>query len=529
MIEYMDGPVARRWFLSALAALAAARASLDALNLFPVPDADTGSNVVRTLAAGARAAQELPDDAGLGELAAAVAEGSLWGARGNSGVILAQSLQSIAQTFEGFDKAGPDDMIRAFDAVASAATAAVAEPVEGTIITVAREIAAATVNLPAGTGLRSVLATALEAAYAATSATTDQLPALAGTGKVDAGAVCLVLLVEALARELGVPTTPHDEWFPDPAEAPTEESIPGYEVMYLLRADHREAAALRRHLSSVGEAVVVVRGAGDLWHVHVHLPHPQDALAEGSMSQVCVRRLDAPRRRIGVVAATTAPGLLEPLAEAGAVAVLGAGARTIARAVVDTGARDVVVLPCSDESAAAAAAASRDDGVVAEDVEVRVAGTHSNLAVYDAATVLTQRAEEYALEETVEHLHEVLATSWHVTCGTDAGELLAAAEALAAGFRADSPAAADTASGVGGAPTAAASTTPGAASTAAAPARTATAGGRIELLTVLAGGRPPATAAAQRLVALVRGRVPDVEAYVIEGGQAEAPLEAMAQ
>ena len=483
----MDAPTARRWFLSALAALAAARASLDALNLFPVPDADTGSNVVRTLAAGARAAQELPDDASLGALAAAVAEGSLWGARGNSGVILAQSLQSIAQTFDGLEVAGADDMIRAFDAVASAATSAVAEPVEGTIITVAREIAAATVHLPAGTGLRTVVATALEAAYAATDATTDQLPALEGTGKVDAGAVCLVLLVEALARELGVPTTPHDEWFPDPADGPVEENIAGYEVMYLLRADHRTASALRRHLTTVGEAVVVVRGAGDLWHVHVHLAHPEDALAEGAMSQVCVRRLDAPRRRIGVVATTTAPGLLEPLAEAGAVAVLGAGARTIARAIVDTGSRDVVVLPCSPESAEFAERASRDDGVVAEDVEVRVARTVSNLAVYDGATVLTQRAEEYALDETVERLHDVLETARHLTCGTETSDLLAAAEAL-----------------VRGVPV-------------------------IELLTVLVGGRPPATAAAQRLVSLVRAGVPALEAYVIEGGQQDSELEAMAQ
>ncbi len=497
MIEHMDAPLARRWFLSALAALASARASLDALNLFPVPDADTGSNVVRTLAAGARAAQELPEDATLGELADAVAEGSLWGARGNSGVILAQSLQAIAQTFRGLEEAGPDHLIRAFDAVASAALSAVAEPVEGTIITVAREIANATVDLPPGTGIRDVVSAALTAAYAATDATTDQLPALEGTGKVDAGAVCLVLLVESLARELGVPTTPHDEWFPDPADAPEEEDIAGYEVMYLVRATPHEAVRLRRHLTGVGEAVVVVRGAGDLWHVHVHLPHPADALTDAPMSQVCVRRLDAPRGRIGVVATTTAPGLLEPLAEAGAVAVLKAGARTIARAIVDTGSRDVVVLPCSPTSAVAAATAGRDDAVVSEDIEVRVAPTANNLAVYDAATVLTQRSDQVGLDETLIRLQEVLDTARHASCGTEPAELLAATEWLLYGGR--------TVGQEGRATT------------------------EVELLTVLAGGRPSATAAAQRLVALARARAPQIEAYVIEGSQSEPKLEAMAQ
>ncbi|MDO5494354.1 MAG: DAK2 domain-containing protein [bacterium] len=485
MIEHLDAPLARRWFLAALAELAAARASLDALNLFPVPDADTGSNVVRTLAAGARAAQELPDDASLGDLAGAVAEGALWGARGNSGVILAQSLQSIAQTFRGLTEAGADDLIRAFDALASAANSAVAEPVEGTIITVAREIAAATVHLPAGAGVRQVVAAALAAAYAATQATTDQLPALRGTGKVDAGAVCLVLLVESLARELGVPTTPHEEWFPDPGEAPVEEEIAGYEVMYLLHADPREAHSLRRHLTTVGEAVVVVRGAGDLWHVHVHLPHPEEALSRSRMSQVVVRRLDSPRRTIGVVATTTAPGLLEPLAEAGAVAVLGAGPRTIARAIVDTGSRDVVVLPCSPQSAHAAGAAAADEAVLAEDVEVAVAATATNLAVYDAATLLTQRAEELGLAATARLVAASAASARHSAGGTAPGDLLAAAEALAVG--------------------------------------------ETDLLTVLAGSQPGAHAAAQRLVTLVRARHPELEAYVIDGGQTSPALEAMAQ
>ena len=88
MTQLLDAPTARAWFATALAALAQARDGLDALNVFPVPDADTGSNVLRTLAAGAREAANLGEDATLGQLSRAVADGALWGARGNSGIIL---------------------------------------------------------------------------------------------------------------------------------------------------------------------------------------------------------------------------------------------------------------------------------------------------------------------------------------------------------------------------------------------------------------------------------------------------------
>ncbi|HZK06373.1 MAG TPA: DAK2 domain-containing protein [Actinomycetaceae bacterium] len=496
MAVHLDASTARRWFDLALRSLAAARQSLDALNVFPVPDADTGSNVVRTLSAGARSAQELPADATLGELAAALAEGSLWGARGNSGVILAQSLQAIAQTFEGLEIATGDDVIRAFDALASAATSAVAEPAEGTIITVAREVAATAVEMPPGAGVDDVVAAALAAAYEATDATTSQLPVLAETGKVDAGAVCLVIIIEALAEVLGLPVTPHDEWFPAPGTGPADSAIAGYEVMYILRAGRRDAKNLQRRLTQIGEAVVVVRGAGDLWHVHVHLAHPEEALADGDMSQVVVRRLDIAGRPLGIVATTTAPGLLEPLAEAGAVAVLSARARTIARAIIDTGARDVVVLPCSADSAVQAGVASRHETVIAEDISVSLAPTRGNLAVLDAVALLAPSLQFAGGPRAARgDADAALARLGHAQAGTrqfssaradlTEAELLRAAQELA--------------------------------------------GGGAELLTVLAGASPAATPAAHRIVNLVRALEPDVEAYVLRGGQALPALEASAQ
>lgn len=471
MTVYLDAASARRWFTAALGAIAAARPSLDALNLFPVPDADTGSNVVRTLAAGARAAEQLPHDATLGQLAAALAEGSLWGAHGNSGVIVAQSLQAIAQSFDGLERANGDDLIRAFDSMAAAAYAALAEPADGTIVSVARAIAAATITLPKGTDVAGVLGAALEAAYEATEATTFQLPVLYGTGKVDAGAVSLVIILEALAQELGLPTMAHPTWLPDPTSAPAAEPIPGYEVMYILQADTSEANLLRSRLAVVGEAVVVMRGAGDLWHVHVHLAHPAQALTAGNMSQVVVRRLEASHR--GIVAATTAPGLLEPLAEAGAVVVLNAGDRTISRAILDTGAAAVTVLPSSAESAAAAAEARQHDTVVAEGVHVSIAGTASNLAVYDA--VLAGDASSVAVAA-----HEFTATG-----PLSEGKL----RELAGRVVASHP----------------------------------------EVVTILTGAAAHCSQMARHLADYVRTLGPETEVYVVHGGQQSSSLEVLAQ
>lgn len=486
----LDAIAARRWFDLALSALASARPQLDALNVFPVPDADTGTNVVLTLSAGARATQALDDDVTLGELAAAMAEGALWGARGNSGVILAQSLQAVARTFEGRESAGAIDLIRAFDAVAQAARSALALPVEGTIVTVAREVAAAVLELSPRATVQDVVATALHAGYGAVGRTTEQLEQLRGTGMVDAGALCFAILLEALATTTGVPTTSHPEWLASARTAPTDHGpLEGYEVMYLVRASHRQATTLRMHLGQVGNSVVVVHGRSDLWHVHVHLDHPAQALSGLEMSQVCVRRLDAPKRRVGLVAATSAPQLLEPLAAAGAVAVLNAGAPTISRALVDTGAAETIVLPCSAHSAANAAAAKVDPVVVSDGITVTIAPTHHDLAVYEAVSVLAA-AGDWDLADQLQAVRDVVASSTTYLIGSgDMGSLEAEVGALAARLVDLGPA----------------------------------------VVSVLAGATVGARRAAAQLTSLVRAALPDVETFVLVGGQPEPALIISAQ
>lgn len=477
----IDAPTARRWLSLALTALASARPRIDALNVFPVADSDTGTNVVLTLSAGARAAQELDETATLGELTQAVADGALWGARGNSGVILAQALQALARTFAAHESAGPSDVIRAFDAIAQGAHRAVAAPVEGTIVTVAHDVATAVLALSPRATVADVVTTAVQAGHESLASTTDLLPALRGTGMVDAGALALVLLLEALASALDLDTRPRPDWLGAAPSVPGEHgTLEGFEVMYLVRASHRQATALRMHLSEIGTSVVVVNGANELWHVHVHLEHPARALSELPMSQVCVRRLDAPRRHVGLVALTTAPSLLEPLARAGAVAVLGAEAATISRAVVDTGASDVLVLPCSAAAAAEGALASADTVVAADGIAVAVGPTRDDLAVYEAVGLL-EAAADADIPELVATIRAAAASQTYAISGDN---LEAAVEACAAAIAESAP----------------------------------------SIVTVLVGATVAARRAARQLTALTEAAIPEIETFIVVGGQPEPAL-----
>lgn len=479
----LDGPTARRWLSLALSALASARPRIDALNVFPVADSDTGTNVVLTLSAGARAAQDLDDDATLGELSRSLADGALWGARGNSGVILAQSLQALARTFAGKEAATPSDLIRGFDAIAQGAHRALAAPVEGTIVTVARDVAAATLALSPHATLADVVTTATRAGNQSLTATTDLLPVLRGTHMVDAGALAFTILLQSLAAALGLEADPHPDWLGAAPSEPGEHApLEGFEVMYLVHASHRQATALRMHLSEVGNSVVVVQGAHELWHVHVHLDHPAQALSELPMSQVCVRRLDTSRRRVGLVALTTAPQLLEPLALAGAVAVLGAAPTTIARAVVDSGARDVLVLPCSPAAAAEAATVGPDPVVVADGITVAVGPTRDDLAVYEAVALL-EASVEADVPELLAATRE-LPTRTHAVAGGDVRELEADVHALAREIAAAGAA----------------------------------------VVTVLVGAVVGARRAAKQLTALLRAANPELETFIVVGGQPEPAL-----
>ena len=465
----LDSTFARRWFDDALSGLTDAREFINALNVFPVADADTGTNVVQTLKAGARAAKDLPQTAAVDEYARVFADGALRGARGNSGIIVAQSFQAVAAAFEGAQVVEPVVLVRAFDAIALGARRALAAPVEGTIVTVAQDVADAVLLLPPPLSIRGVVSTALAAATDSLERTTLLLPALRETGQVDAGALCYVMLITALARAVGIPAVETPEWFVAGVRAGmSEDERSDFEVMYLVRATHRDATVLRTRLNEIGTSVVVVGGKDQLWHVHVHLAHPAAALSEMPMSQVVVRTLDPSRR--GLVAATTAPHLLEPLAAAGAVAVLGADEQTFLRAAQDAAASEVLILPCSEESAAAARNAIAH--ATEDSITVTVGETRDDLGVYEGAAL-------HAVGAGVDLDPE---RRVHRIDGLDPAAIRRGVDAAAGALVATRPA----------------------------------------VITVLVGSALNAHQAARHLVALVRAGSPETETYVIPGGQ-EAP------
>lgn len=169
---------------------------INALNVFPVPDGDTGTNMSMTLAAAAEAAMSYRGDA-IGELAVKTASRALMGARGNSGVILSQLLRGIARGLQGKKVAYSEDLSKAFQYGVVYAYKAVSKPVEGTILTVARETArGARSAARSGADIIGIIETAIKNGKKALARTTEMLPVLKEAGVVDAGGMGLIVFLE---------------------------------------------------------------------------------------------------------------------------------------------------------------------------------------------------------------------------------------------------------------------------------------------------------------------------------------------
>lgn len=434
-------------------ALGDAREEIDALNVFPVPDGDTGTNMFLTMSTARESLRQVLRDAGLGRIAGdahagppvpgavtpehlvlalrALARGALMGARGNSGVILAQMLGAIAGHLE---RATPD--VRAATLVAgslaeatAASYAAVGEPVEGTILTVARaasDAATAAAALP-GARSRDVYVAAAAAARDALLLTPQQLPALAAAGVVDAGGRGLSVILDAAEtaltgrRRLSGPVRLGHHQIPLPAPETEDDdpasgtATPAYEVMYLLEPTSADAVVeLRTRLAEIGDSLVVV-GSDDLWSIHVHVDDAGAAveagIAAGRPHQVRITHFDdsvhghggghghgrpgshgvGTTRRTGraVVAVSAGPGLAALFEDAGALAVLGGpgerpSAGMLLEAVRRTGAAEVVILPNDHDSLRTAEIAAR---TAEEDGDVEVAVVPSRAQVQGLAAL----------------------------------------------------------------------------------------------------------------------------------------------
>ena len=298
-----DGPDLLEALRHATAALIADVDEVNALNVFPVPDGDTGSNMVATITAALDEALAVPDDErSVPRIANAFAFGALMGARGNSGVILSQLFRGMAAAVQSETRVGGRQLASAFESGRDAAYSAVAQPVEGTILTVATDASAAAARAArADASLAAVLSAAVEAAAESVKRTPTLLPLLAHAGVVDAGGRGLELLLRGArafveGKALPVVAAIYDVRLPD-FDALEEEGF-GYETVYLVTPSDGQRLAIediRRQLDELGESVLV---AGDerAVKVHVHNARPDEVIAYGltlgALSRITVENLD---------------------------------------------------------------------------------------------------------------------------------------------------------------------------------------------------------------------------------------------
>ncbi len=266
-------------------ALEAHKESINRLNVYPVPDGDTGTNMFLTVAS---VLEEMrPADLNDREaVCAAMSHGSLMGARGNSGVILSQVLRGMSSGFVKAKDIDAEVLASALTEASVAADSAVMKPVEGTILTVVREVARAAQEAAETDSIVPTIEAALREGEAALERTPEQLSVLKEAGVVDAGGAGFLLLLHGILRVLDgreLPKPEDAEGAPSVAADTTEEvgvSENRYEVMYLLNAPDEDIDGFKNVWSGIGDSIVVVGGDG-LWNCHIHTDAIGEAIEAG--------------------------------------------------------------------------------------------------------------------------------------------------------------------------------------------------------------------------------------------------------
>ncbi|MBN1991890.1 MAG: DAK2 domain-containing protein [Anaerolineae bacterium] len=337
------------------------------LNVFPVPDGDTGTNMWLTMRAALREVEEAPDHT-VGVIAAFAARGALLGARGNSGVILSQFLQGLARGFENQRAFTTQNFARAAKLGAEQAYQSVINPVEGTILTVARAISeAAQQSAKSGRDVLAQLVAVLAAARLAQANTPALLPVLREAGVTDAGGQGLVYILEGGLRFINnglVDLSPVSPVLPVRLK-PTVSEAYGYDVQFLIQGERLDVPEIRAYINSIGRSTLVV-GDERLVKVHVHTPNPEAPLSygasQGIVSDVVVENLDEQTRAfvgqvetkqttIAVIAVVPGEGLAKICRSLGASQVLFGGqtknpsVQELLAAIEQVKATTVLVLP----------------------------------------------------------------------------------------------------------------------------------------------------------------------------------------
>ena len=410
----------RQAMLGAAAYMELYRDAANALNVFPVPDGDTGTNMLLTLRAGIEQMNKDADKTAAWEVAESIATGAFWGARGNSGVILSQLLRGFADGVAGSEIIETTDAVAAFRSATDSAYGAVSQPREGTMLSVIRGASDASVRAN-DAGERDVIALwqiAYDGAIEALALTPEQLPVLKEAGVVDSGGLGVVAIIGgALQHLLGETGPPTDLGLRsvggliDPTQTASvsidtdfleahEDSEFGYCTQFVIHGSELQIDVLRAGLDAIADSTVII-GGGSAVRVHVHTEDPGAALTfgvgYGDLDEVKIDNMSLQNRDwttghrerarpteirpgVSVVAVASGPGIAALFQDAGCAAIVPGGqtlnpsANEIIDAALSVGTTDVIVLPNNSNVILTAAQAADAD---TEDITLHVVNTRS--------------------------------------------------------------------------------------------------------------------------------------------------------
>ncbi|EOD00522.1 DAK2 domain-containing protein [Caldisalinibacter kiritimatiensis] len=282
--EYIDSKLLRKMFIFAAKSLEKNKKTVDALNVFPVPDGDTGTNMSLTMQSAVKQIKNLDSD-DIAQIASAASKGSLMGARGNSGVILSQLFRGFAKGLNDVKKIDTKAIAKAFKSASDTAYKAVMKPTEGTILTVARECAEKASELSEHeTDIKVFLETVIDYGETVLNKTPDMLEVLKQAGVVDAGGKGLIFILKGAYLGLVseddsvIEDLDHAEEPANLSDAHEQEDIKfGYCTEFIINTTNGNADEFRNQISGYGDSILVV-GGDDIIKVHIHTNEPGEVI-----------------------------------------------------------------------------------------------------------------------------------------------------------------------------------------------------------------------------------------------------------
>ncbi len=347
---------------------------LNALNVFPVPDGDTGTNMVYTIRASLDAAKNT--DGSVSVVARAIDRGALMGARGNSGVILSQILHGIAEGVKGKDTIDAVDFARALQKASETAYSALSNPVEGTILTVVKDAAAAAqkATLNTGASFVSVVTAAVHSARASVMETPNLLPVLKEAGVVDAGGHGFYTFLEGALHQISGTVEGHKPELLSQGRPviageaeKSHEDFFGFCTQFMIEGENLDVKEVRSAFENLGESLIVI-GDKNLLRVHIHAldtrPVMETAASFGSIVDIDIRDMDeqhqdflmikqnkAAKNSTAVIAVVNGTGLVNVFADLGVAAIVPGGqtmnpsTMDILQTVEQLDSENIIILP----------------------------------------------------------------------------------------------------------------------------------------------------------------------------------------